>query len=324
MVGAARINWVNVLAWIVRSTYTCCPRAYIAATDYLSGRHVEHFFNKQAYNHENGCWAALKKTLGEMANSASHVDDLTQCFIVQPCQKAIQAAIGLQTFLSGITGFGPFNTKEILWNVTLVREAMDRKRGRHYSQMVAFRQAAFKTSQYGTGGLAGLQVFFPRATVVSSGTDAADLRRHLQVAHDISFQEAHELQWTLCIFSKSLNPAYRRLPRSDSLKPASFFAAWEDRFSSYVGKHMLFETHAEGMGLEDEFRDFAASCRKLSRLIASGDIAKDCACRRCWHEHDAMVLSDSNKSHAWYVRQGASCMRGEHACTQAAKKLRRG
>ena len=68
---------------------------------------------------------------------------------------------------------------------------------------------------YGSGAVRGLTIFFPSLKANLQGAAADALRRAFFYRHGVKFPEAHDLQWNLCLFQKSCNPCYARLPPHD-------------------------------------------------------------------------------------------------------------
>ena len=62
---------------------------------------------------------------------------------------------------------GPFNDKEFLWWVVLLREAFDYVGHGSTMSVLRFRQQAWHETEFGPGGMAGIALFFPWVTTES-------------------------------------------------------------------------------------------------------------------------------------------------------------
>ena len=74
------------------------------------------------------------------------------------------------------------------------------------------------------GGVQGLRLLYPRVTPQTAHEYAEDLRQYLASTHGVTFMEAHDNQWCLCNFQKSVNARYNRKPPMVVVKDAVFFS----------------------------------------------------------------------------------------------------
>ena len=139
-----------------------------------------------------------------------------------PVSQAVDEALRLQTLLLGtdINGMGHFNTKEVMWHCVLLREAYDHVHSPSGASVIAFRQKIFEKSLYGSGGLQGLRLLYPRVTPRTAHECAEDLRQYLESTRGVTLMEAHDNQWGLCAFQKSVNAGYKRKPPMELVKDA--------------------------------------------------------------------------------------------------------
>ena len=135
-------------------------------------------------------------------------------------EDRLQAFKDLEDSLEAITGFGDFNIKEYLWHIILIDDDLG-------GVSSPLRQRFLKESRWGTGGVAGMRVFYPSVTKAGLHAMALDLA---QALGDIGVVLVciHALQWFLCMFQKALNPGYRRLFLSEckSAKPWPQVKQW--------------------------------------------------------------------------------------------------
>ena len=150
--------WQNVFFWLLRSIYTCTPRAYTAGHTYanMTG---ENQFNTRAYNTHignNACFRPVLQSCLEVADEASEC--LKTLVMERKVGKAVEAGYALKGILLKATGLAEFNVKELLWGGVLLREARDYSAGRNSSEEL--RKKLFEQSLYGTGAVRGMRIFF--------------------------------------------------------------------------------------------------------------------------------------------------------------------
>ena len=319
-------SWTNVFFWIVRVEYTCLPRPFCVRGQslYSDLDRPEARFNTAAYNHQCGNWLALRGILQCLRPSAGKCGELLRDLVELPTSKAVDAALKLQTLLIGsdIHGMGHFNTKKVMWHCALLREAYDYVLGRSSRSLIAFRQRLFLNSSYGPGGLQGLRLLYPRVTQKTAHECAEDLRQYLKSSHGVTFVEAHDNQWGLCGFQKSVNPTYNRKPPAEALKDAGFFCDWHDRIRTYPGGPRLFKMICEGMHLGDEFDEFFVGAGLVAKRVQQGALKRDVSCRYCWVIAGAMTPLNRNYRHSYFAALGAVCDERRSHAVQCKKRRR--
>ena len=95
-----------------------------------------------------------------------------------------------------------------------------------------FRKELFRESHFGDGGLLGLKLFFPGVTNTTTHAACIELREYMFSIYKMPFANEHELQWDLCVFQKTINLGYKRMPRRNPPQTLAHFAAWYDRMST--------------------------------------------------------------------------------------------
>ena len=211
--GREAVSWTHVFFWILRVEYTCLPRPFCARrqSQYSDPDVREAHFNTKAYNHQCGNWQTLQGILVCLRARGGECGTLLKNLVELPVSRAVDEAQKLQRLLLGgeIEGMGHFNTKELLWHCVLFREAYDHIHGRSGSSLIAFRQRLFATTLFGSGGLQGLRIFYPRVTQQTAHECAEELRQYLECTHGVTFMEAHDNQWGLCTYNFQLTTSMR-------------------------------------------------------------------------------------------------------------------
>jgi len=285
----------------------------------------EVLFNTSAYNHQCGNWQTFHGILLCLHPRAGECSALLKNMVELPVSKAVDEALRLQTLLlaSDIHGMGHFNTKEVIWHCVLLREAYDYVHSRSGVSLIAFRQRLFAKSLYGTGGLQGLRLFHSRVTQKTAHECAEDLRQYLESTHGVIFMEAHDNQWGLCDFQKSVNAGYNRKPRMVGLKDAGFFCDWHERIQTYPGGPLLFKMICEGVRLGDDFDAFFEGAGLVAKSVQQGALKRDVSCRYCWFLAGAMASKAGiSFCHKHFVDLGAVCDERRSHDVQCKKRRR--
>ena len=292
--------------------YTCLPRPFCAQGQlkYVDPDIQEAFFNTSAYNHQCGYWQTFHGILVCLRPRAGECGTLLKNLVELPVSEAVDAALTLQTLLHGsdIHGMGHFNTKEVIWHCVLLREAYDYVHSRSSDSLIAFRHLLFAKSLYGSGGVQGLRLFYPRVTPQTAHEHAEDLRQYLASTHGVTFMEAHDNQWCLCSFQKSVNAGYNRKPPMAVVKDAGFFSDWHEKIRTYPGGSRLFKMICVGVRLGDEFDEFFEGAGLVATSVQQGALKRDVSCRYCWFLAGAMTnRAGKSFSHKHFVDLGAVC-----------------
>ena len=320
-------SWRHVFFWILRVEYTGLPRPFRTRgqSQYSNPDIREVLFNTSAYNHQCGNWQTFHGILLCLHPRAGECSALLKNMVELPVSKAVDEALRLQTLLlaSDIHGMGHFNTKEVIWHCVLLREAYDYVHNRSGVSLIAFRQRLFAKSLYGTGGLQGLRLFYPRVTQKTAHECAEDLRQYLESTHGVIFMEAHDNQWGLCDFQKSVNAGYNRKPRMVGLKDAGFFCDWHERIQTYPGGPLLFKMICEGVRLGDDFDAFFEGAGLVAKSVQQGALKRDVSCRYCWFLAGAMASKAGiSFCHKHFVDLGAVCDERRSHDVQCKKRRR--
>ena len=300
--GRPTRNWENVLGWLIRNEFTCIPRAYEQGMMYLAAT-PEAKFNTSAYNHQCGHNKSMMEIMASLLPMAELCANYLRTIVYGKPAEAVAVAALLKPRLLETTGLGHFNVKEIMWHAILLREAFDWKQKRRGNGL-GIRKQIFVESLYGTGGLRGLALFYPAVQEQTTTACAQDLQQYLCDEYSFHFHEAHDEQWSLCLFQKTLNTKYNRRLLNSQLKPACYFATWHQRFTEYPLGIGFFQELAGNVGLEDEFLEFAAQCSELHKLIKQGKLAGDNSCRLCWREAGVSLKRNSRQSHKQFACAG--------------------
>ena len=301
-----RASWSDVLGWLLQNSFTCVakPFADLSAFWQCSSDTV---FNTTAYNHQCGNYASLQALLNSGAEKSAVGGRFLKALVTSDVDDAVAAGLELQSVLLSICGLGHFNTTEALWHCVLLREAFLYVSGaaRQSQRAARLRKQLFASPDllYGPGGLNGLTLFFPAVAGTTVGSCAAELREYLQDRHSLVFEQAHGLQWGLCMFSKGCNTAYNRRfddTSVDSFRDAQFYAEWHRRLTTYPLGIRYFQDLARTMDAVEEFEAFLSRAAKLARLVERHEIEPDCVCRACWHECGVGIPINNRRGHGFY------------------------
>ena len=303
----AAVDHSNVMFFIIRSVFCCCPQAYDAKAKYMSIQLVARKFNRSAYNHLNGTWANLCKVLTALAEREVELGQHLKAFLNGTAAVAVRAGKELLQLLSA-PGFRDFNTQETLWNVVLLRERFAAAGKIENPGIMTVRRGLFETCQWGTGGLSGLRLFFPGASAQKCGKVAEELRLHMEVSHGITFSELHGVQWGSCAFQKTMNKKGYKRKYTAVLKPLKFFATWHVRVSEYPSGAQLFRSYVAGLGEEavEQWVDFLAKCKIANDIFMADAAMGNVSCRACW-KHAGLSVSDRDYTHMHFKNLGAVC-----------------
>ena len=302
----ASTQWARLFFWVFRSSYTCTSRRFWGSIRYESLAEVETSFNINAYNHQCGRWDCLRVGLVKLIDVSEELGALTERIVVGNVGIAVRAMHQMRSLLFDTLGEWVFNINEAQWHLVLLREANLFIKGKGGDSVERFRCDCFQECLYGSGGLQGLQLFYPRASQATAEDCAQDLIGYFNMSSQIAFNEAHDLQWQCCLFVKSVNIAYCRKAPAATLRDAEYFAMWHERIVTYPGGRKLFRSIAANVGLGDQFDTFLSQCLELRRQIRAGKLRSDCSCRRCWSDLEITPTS-GRWWHSDWKEIGALC-----------------
>jgi len=217
---------------------------------------------------------------------------MVQALVLHTATSGTLAA--LEVALFRIDGLADFNVKEYLWHVILLDEFV-------WKQPSQMRVRFEAQTLWGPGGLIGLRIFFPILTKAQVAEAAKILSADLQ-ARGVLVLGMHFLQWTLCLWQKSLNPGYsRRIAWTADGKLPWQVGAW-----SQLLRHPFWPSlraHMISLGLEDAVCVFECSVRTLAPATPDWNWT----CRSCLN---LGVCKKELKSHKYWIASGYICKRG--------------
>ena len=121
-------------------------------------------FETTAYNHCRGSGDQFLPSLQGLAQHGARAAKLLQSFVEGPTSSAPGIFAEIRDLLYIGYGDWHFNINEPLWHITLMRKAHIFVHRRSAVCVVSQRQALWKESSYGDGGLTGLGLFYLRGT----------------------------------------------------------------------------------------------------------------------------------------------------------------
>lgn len=271
-------------------------------------------FNNDAYNHYSCRWDVLRKAISSLGEQ-DNVGELFQSFVMGSSSDGVAAASDLRNMTIGgekkVKYLGHFNTKELLWHMVLFKEACVTAGARASYNILSFRDAVFHEPLFGSGAVAGLQVFYPHSSRASLKDDVAELSSYLERRHHLVFPCVDFLQWCLCLLHKVLNSGYKRSYGFRYLT-ADQLAEWARRVDAYPSGLRMFQQIAHTAHRKDEWAVFLEACKKLQDAISTGRLKGQNSCRACWRKLGVLDV-DRSATHSFYQSEGCFCEEAKRA-----------
>ena len=300
LVSLKSADWMNTLCYVVRRVYCCAPEPFHQSRDYKSCRLKEKVFNKSAYNKRNSSWPNLRDIVLALNEVGGLADTVRVAISSRDREKGLDALNSLKSLLR-VPNLGVFNIQECIWHLVMVRELTVRE------HCLYVRRNLFADSSWGPGGLNGIRTFFPQTTANGANDNAAILIGDLKSMHGVSVMQKHAIQWLMCVFQKTLNPAYKRVYQPFP-KPASYFGQWHIQCESYPEAKEIFGAITKGFQVQKPWLQFLKFCKEVHEAIAFG-LNSTVGCRLCFSNHGIEATVRGKLSHAYFQNiEGCGCM----------------
>ena len=121
----------------------------------------------------------------------------------------------------------------------------------------------------------------------------------METTYNIHYDEEHDVQWEMCIWSKSVNPMYRRKRRGGGeLCSLKSIATWFRRVQEYPGGYAIFRNMAAACCAGAEFDTWYEKARSAVDALESGRLSGETSCRECWRQGGVRVACNRKRYHA--------------------------
>ena len=284
-----RSDWPCLSKYILLTSYTGQPRKY---EDTAGAKNIT--FGR-AYNKRNrGYFVALLENCKKMEVFGKVGELLRHILALSGDDNSSLAAFGeVERILMQVRGLKDFNVKEFLWHIILIDELS-------FTRISALRVYFRSRTLWGSGGRAGLKLYFP-VVVKSMENEAALQVREGFCKLGVYLPCMHSLQWKLCVTQKSLNIDYKRLAPPDidtRVKTPASLAKWKRLLQHPYWVELRKEALSFGDGeLKQELCQFESSVQQFAKLPQS---LSDITCRHC------LGLGGS-KGHEFWQKRGYHC-----------------